>query len=278
MPAYLTHRAAGERVQEKLSAAVTHSKAFYLGCQGPDILFFRNYQPWRSSRDSLPLGIAMHGQKTKELLTHAFAFLKSYDKSDKDELASYIAGFLTHYTVDSSAHPFVYAKAAGNTNIHHLTESMWDSFISKEQWGIEPAAFDIFSDVMSGELAGGIEEWYLSAARDVYGIYLKEGAVAQAQAHLAKAKKALSNLRLPHKALIKILEWLSGLDLKTMIYPESRNESLFSHDEYKGMQRMIEKGVEEAERLILLLMEFINDGVDSLPSWLGGKNFAGETL
>ncbi len=278
MPAYLTHRAAGERVMGKLSTAVTHSEAFYLGCQGPDILFFRNYQPWRSSKDSLPLAIAMHANSTRELLTHAFCFLKKYDRKDKDEVASYMAGFLTHYTVDSSAHPFIYGKAGGDTNLHHATESMWDSYIAKEQWGIEPQKFDIFSDVMYGEVAGGISEWYSSAARQVYGLTLKEGAIAQAQAHLAKAKKALCNLRLPHKALIKLLEWLSGLDLRTMIYPAARDESLFSREEYKGMQGMIERGVEEAERIILLLMDYINSADIALPSWLGGKNFAGETL
>ena len=46
MPAYLTHRIAAQMVQEKLAPVkIEHDKAFYLGSQGPDILFFRNYQP-----------------------------------------------------------------------------------------------------------------------------------------------------------------------------------------------------------------------------------------
>lgn len=278
MPAYLTHRAAGERVLEKLGAAVTHNKAFYFGCQGPDILFFRNYQPWRNSKDSLPLGLAMHRESTRKLIEHIFGFLKTYDKSDRDEVASYLAGFLTHYTTDSAAHPFVYGKAAGDTNKHQATEAMWDSFIASEQWGIEPEEFDVFSDVMYGEVTVGVEQWYASAAKEIYGAVLKPGAVAQAQAHLARAKKALCNIRLPHKALMKLLQWISGLDLRNMMYPEARNDSLFTSDEYRGMQNMIDRGVEEAQNVILLLQEFINGGVPSLPSWLGGTNFAGEAV
>lgn len=278
MPAYLTHRAAGERVLEKLDSAITHSKAFYFGCQGPDILFFRNYQPWRNSKDSLPLGLAMHREKTRELIEHIFFFLKSYDKTDRDELTSYLAGFLTHYSIDSAAHPFVYGKAAGSTNVHHATEAMWDSFIAKEQWDIEPEAFDVFSDVMYGDVAQGMEKWYSSAAAQIYGAALRPGAVSQAQAHLAKAKKALSNIRLPHKALMKLLQWISGLDLRNMIYPEERDESMFTREEYKSMQNMIDRGVWEAQRLILIMLEYINGGMNALPSWLGGKNFAGETV
>jgi hypothetical protein len=279
MPAYLTHRAAGERVFENLKKAVIPKKeAFFLGCQGPDILFFRNYQPWKNSKDSLPLGLAMHGQKTKELLAHAMGFLRGYDKQDKDDVASYMAGFLTHYAIDKNAHPFVYGKAGHDSNIHHATESMWDSFTAKEQWGIEPQEFDVYSDVMSGGIADGVEDWYSAAAMDVYGSGLKPGAISQAQVHLAKARRALANIRLPHKALMKLIQVLSGYDLRAMLYPNERNDSLFSCEEYKRMQDMIAKGVEEAAGMIKFMMEYINGALADLPALLGEKNFAGETL
>jgi hypothetical protein len=37
MPAFLTHRAAGERVLDRIDTCELNKKAFYLGCQGPDI-------------------------------------------------------------------------------------------------------------------------------------------------------------------------------------------------------------------------------------------------
>lgn len=279
MPAYLTHRAAGERVFENLKkATIPIKEEFFLGCQGPDILFFRNYQPWRNSKDSLPLGLAMHGQRTRELLSHALGFLRGYDKQDKDDLSSYMAGFLTHYAIDKNAHPFVYRKAGSNSNIHHATESMWDSFTAKEQWGIEPQEFDVYSDVMSGDVADSVEGWYGAACRDVYGWELAGNALKQAQLHLAKARRALANIRLPHKALMRLIKIVSGYDLRAMLYPEQRDESLFTGEEYKSMQAMIDKGVEEAARMITFMMEYISGGALELPALLGEKNFAGEPL
>lgn len=279
MPAYLTHRAAGERVYEDLKKAVIPKKeAFFLGCQGPDILFFRNYQPWRNSKDSLPLGLAMHGQKTRELLAHALDFLRGYDREDKDELASYMAGFLTHYAIDKNAHPFVYGKAGADSNIHHATESMWDSFTAKEQWGIEPQEYDVYSEVMSVDIADSVENWYGAACKDVYGWELASNALKQAQLHLARARRALANIRLPHKALMRLIKIVSGYDLRAMLYPEQRDDSLFSGEEYKRMQAMIEKGVEEAAGMITFMMDFISGRTLELPVTLGEKNFAGETL
>jgi hypothetical protein len=279
MPAYLTHRAAGERVFENLKKAVIpKSEAYFLGCQGPDILFFRNYQPWKNSKDSLPLGLAMHGQKTRELFEHAMKFLRGYDKPDKDDLSSYMAGFLTHYAIHKNAHPFVYGKAGHDSNIHHATESMWDSFTAKEQWGIEPQQFDVYSDVMSGAIADSVEDWYGSACKDVYGWDLASNALKQAQLHLARARRALANIKLPHKALMRLIKVVSGYDLHAMLYPEQRDDSLFSGEEYKSMQSMIEKGVEEAAGMITFMMEYINGAVMELPALLGEKNFAGETL
>jgi hypothetical protein len=279
MPAYLTHRAAGERVFENVKKAVIpKEKAFFLGCQGPDILFFRNYQPWRNSKDSLPLGLAMHGQKTRELFEHALKFLQGYDKPDRDDLASYMAGFVTHYAVDKNAHPFVYGKAAGDSNIHHATESMWDSFTAKEQWGIEPQQFDVYGDVMSGGITDSVEDWYGAACKDVYGWELASNALKQAQLHLARARRALANIKLPHRALMRLIKIVSGYDLHAMLYPEQRDDSLFSREEYKSMQSMIAKGVEEAVGMISFMMEYINGDVFELPALFGEKNFAGETL
>jgi hypothetical protein len=278
MPAYLTHKAAGERVLENLKAAIPNSKAFYLGCQGPDLLFFRNYQPWRKSKDSLFLGSAMHKMKTRELLQHAFNYLKDYDKDDKDELISYMAGFLVHYATDKNAHPFVYGKVGSNTSLHNATEHMWDSFVAKEQWGIEADEYDPIPEVMYGEVGKGICGWYSAAARDVYGSKLKEKAIKQAQQHLAKAKQAFRNIRMPHRALIRVIKKFWGFDAMTMIYPKERNESLFSGEEYKGMQGMIQKGVEEALSMTAFMLEYISGKVSEIPLWFGERNFAGEIL
>lgn len=277
MPGFLTHRAAGEEVFERLkTGSIPEEKAFYLGCQGPDMLFFRNYQLWHVRRKTLRLGVTMHRDKTRELMTQIFEFLSSYNKKDKGELISYIAGFITHYSVDKNAHPFVYGKAGSNTNVHNATESMWDSYIAKERWGIEPQQFDIFSDVMYREVCDGICEWYSAAAKYVYDAVLNSKAVIQAQYHLAKAKELLSQIRLPGKMITELVYKITGFDLRSLLYPNERDESLFTGDEYKSMTGMLEKGIDEACEMTEFMLEYINGAELNIPDWFGDLNFAGE--
>lgn len=277
MPAFLTHRAAGERILDRLEkGAIKHEKAFYLGCQGPDILFFRNYHPWKAARESLMLGLAMHSEKIRALLKNALEFTRECAKKDKDELVSYIAGFIAHYAIDKNAHPFVYGKAGKDSGIHHATEFMWDSYSAKEQWDIEPQQFDIYSEVMYAQIGSGISEWYKSAAKQVYNKDMKIKVVKQAQKHFAKAKSALEKTSIPVKMLIKIVSGIMGFDLRSMMYPEKRDFSLFSAEEYKDMQLMISKGVDEACEMINFALDFIGGNVKKeLPKWFGDFDFAG---
>ncbi len=282
MPAFLTHRAAGERILDKLEkGAVKHEKAFYLGCQGPDMLFFRNYHPWKAARESLMLGVVMHSEKIRALFKNALGFARQYTKQDKDELVSYIAGFIAHYSIDKNAHAFVYGKAGKDSGIHHATEFMWDSYSAIEQWNIEPQKFDIYSEVMYGQIGNGISEWYKTAAKEVYGKDIKIKMTRQAQRHFAKAKRALekTSKSLSLRVLIKIVSTIMGFDVRSMMYPEQRDYLLFSQEEYKDMQRMISKGVDEAAEMITFALGFIGGSLKTeLPNWFGDMDFAGKPI
>ena len=278
MPAYLTHRAAGERVLEKLKKdAIGNVPAFYLGCQGPDILYFRNYVPWRSGQDSFWLGVAMHSEKTRELLRNALDFTRRYHDGGREELVSYIAGFIAHYAIDKNAHPFVYKETKNDSHVHHKLEFMWDSFTAKEQWGIEPEQYDIYSEVMYGQIGQGICDWYQAAAKDVYGKIISADVIREAQKHFAKAKRMLANIGFPGKLLIRMINAISGFDAGTMTYPEKRDFSLFSKKTYASMQDMITKGVDEACAMISFGLDYIKGvGSQELPAWFGDADFAGE--
>ncbi|MDX1359371.1 MAG: hypothetical protein R3232_11115 [Clostridia bacterium] len=73
MPAYLTHRIIGERVLKRLGKDTgLNNRAYFLGCQGPDILYYN----WLSPRCGLSLGLEMHSKRTGELLNHALDFIR----------------------------------------------------------------------------------------------------------------------------------------------------------------------------------------------------------
>ena len=279
MPAFLTHRVAAERVLEKMGGGVAHKKAFYLGCQGPDILYFRNFQPWRPARESFMLGIAMHTNNIRELMQSALEYTRQYTGRDKDELISYIAGFLTHYAIDKNAHPFVYDKAGTDTEIHHAIEFMWDSYTAKEQWDIEPQAFDIKTEVMYDEVCDGICAWYQAAAKDVYQKDLPPYAMRQAQKHLAVAKNMLANIGLAGRMLARVVSRIIGFDVATMMYPQQRDVSVFSGEEYKGMQGMLARGVDEACDMMNFALDYISSNAQiELPPLFGDKDFAGRLV
>ena len=276
MPAYLTHRAAGERVLDKLgSGVIPHKMAYFLGCQGPDILFFRNYQPWLSSKNSLSLAIAMHSDNIREEMANALEFAQKYDGSDKDEVISYIAGFITHYAIDKNAHPFVYGKAGKDTNAHHGIEFIWDSYSAKEQWDIDPQNFDAPSEIMYDDVGEGICAWYKNVANDVYQKVISLDVVREAQWHFAKAKKALANINLAGRVLIHLVSATTGFDARRMLYPERRDETWFTQKEYKQMQEMIAKGVAESCDMIQFALDFVGGQPKEMPEWFGDKDFAG---
>jgi len=280
MPAFLTHRAAGERVLRQLgNGAIANEGAFYLGCQGPDILFFRNYYPWKSAKDSLRLGIEMHHEKVRALFARGLEFVKSYQGRDADELISYFAGFITHYAIDKNAHPFVYGKAGKNNNIHHALEFMWDSYTAKEQWDIEPSGFDIKADVMYGAPGSGVCGWYKAIAKDVYDKNIRPKVVHQAQKHFARAKNALADIKWPGRMLMNLISYLTGLDVSTMLYPESRDHSLFTAEEYVHMRQMIDRGVSEAAKMIRFVLDEIESrSASALPEWFGDTDFSGNVV
>ncbi len=275
MPAYLTHRIAGEKVLDKLSGAVEDCNAFYLGCQGPDMLFFRDFQPWRAPRKSLRLGLRMHRERVREMFKAALDYARHYNDEDRGELIAYITGFITHYAVDKNTHPFVYRKAGKNIGAHNRIEFMWDSFAAKEQWDIEPQQFDIYSDIMSETVGEGICAWYKAVIKDVYGKNIRLRVIQKAQKHFAKIKARLADINLMWRILIRIIRGLCGFDVGAMTYPEQRSEEWFSFEEYLHMQDMLQKSVDEACDMIGVAMEYISGNEEALPGWFGDTDFSG---
>ena len=132
--------------------------------------------------------------------------------------------------------------------MHHAIEFMWDSYAAKEQWDIEPQAFDIKQEILYDAVGDGICCWYHTAAKDVYQKELCPRAVRQAQWHFAKAKTMLAQVGLTGRMLARVISRIVGFNVGTMFYPEQRDESVFSCTEYGRMQEMLQNGVDEGVR------------------------------
>jgi hypothetical protein len=79
---------------------------FIIGAQGPDPLFHYNFVPWKSSGDASKIASRIHKTKTKAFLTSLLTKAKSASK----EIKGFALGFLCHYALDTTAHPYIFHK------------------------------------------------------------------------------------------------------------------------------------------------------------------------
>ena len=273
MPAYMTHKAAGEKVLDKLgNEMVKNKKLFYLGCQGPDVL----YSNWHSLKSSLRLGLKMHKLRTRELMRHALDYLRQYNRGDKDALISYFAGMLTHYTVDKWTHPYIYGKAGGNVGMHNAMEFVWDIFTSKEVWDVDLREANVYQEIMTDTLDQGISNWYVSAANDIYGKKINDKSIRRAQVNFAKSKNRMFTH--PQRFRRFFIWATSGLKIKKMLFLEQHNDSIFSEEEFVQMQLLVQRGVNEACNLINFMLDYIREAVMDIPEKLFERNFSGNIV
>ncbi len=112
MPAIMTHDFFGKDVYaahaDLIGASQDERDAFLLGNQGPDPLFYLVLT--LRMRPFFNLGGVMHRAEPAKLLC---ALKESLEVLEPDEVPvgrAYAAGFLCHYTLDSSMHPLVYQQ------------------------------------------------------------------------------------------------------------------------------------------------------------------------
>ena len=106
MPAATTHIEFAKDVlrtlDEEQRRKITNLHMFWLGSQGPDMLFFSKASILPGSLHKY--GNLMHNAKVAKVMD----FFEHWSADDPD-LYSYYMGFLCHYALDSTAHPLINA-------------------------------------------------------------------------------------------------------------------------------------------------------------------------
>lgn len=121
MPDYFTHVIAADKIYERLNGDIKHkinSRTLYiLGAQGGDVFFAYNMKLSQNN-----LGRFLHQLDPVEL------FRKLYLGNP-----SYAAGFATHYALDCTVHPVIYAYEQGKRNpfAHQAFERDVGLYVSK---------------------------------------------------------------------------------------------------------------------------------------------------
>ena len=158
MPTTYTHDAFGRETYQQLPEEIKdrirpYKKLYLIGLHGPDIFFY--YKPYIFKGNELvDFGHAMHKEKARIFFEEG---IKTCRGTNSGALMAYLMGFVCHYILDSTCHPFVdeYEHASGLS--HTETETELDRFFmerdGKNPFAYHPAcaivADDASADVIS---------------------------------------------------------------------------------------------------------------------------------
>lgn len=140
MPSTYAHRRFGADVlallPEELRKTLEQYRELYdMGLHGPDLLFY--YKALQSNPVN-QLGNAMHDQKGEVFFTRARTVVEN--EPDKKAALAYALGFICHFALDSTCHPYVeqYVRKSGVS--HCEIETEFDNTLLRKD-GRDPAKF-----------------------------------------------------------------------------------------------------------------------------------------
>lgn len=115
MPGFTTHYLFGVDIYR--TQTNTHLKkiiqscpsAYTLGLQGPDIFFY--HLPFLLGDDSKKIGSIMHKSKVNDFFKNYLLAMGSLLDREREIALSYFAGFLCHYYLDTTTHPYIYSQS-----------------------------------------------------------------------------------------------------------------------------------------------------------------------
>lgn len=150
MPGFATHYLFGistfHHIKDKVIHNVLkrHYHAYSLGLQGPDLFFY--YLP--GFRKHPNPGSIAHNSRTGDFLRELIEGSQTFSKRGEREIAlSYTAGFLGHYTLDTTCHPYIYFKTHYRENTpeyfgrHVYLETDIDQKLLMEKKNLLPSGF-----------------------------------------------------------------------------------------------------------------------------------------
>lgn len=140
MPTTYTHYAFGQDVFHLLSDKTQRSLLPYMdmyniGLHGPDALFY--YRSYRKNKIN-QYGVKVHDEPCAAFLRRARKVYSS--QKDKGLARAYLAGFMTHFILDSTCHPYIRRRISDTGISHTEIETDLDMVIMKKN-GLSPASY-----------------------------------------------------------------------------------------------------------------------------------------
>ena len=160
MPSTYAHRRFGANVLDHLPAPLrekleAHRELYDIGLHGPDLLFYYHAE---KSTPVAALGNAMHDEPGRTFFDRARRVV--HEEADREAALAYALGFVCHFALDSTCHPYVEAYVRESGVGHCEIETEFDNALMRED-GLDPIKFFTASHIKpSRERAEVIAPFY----------------------------------------------------------------------------------------------------------------------
>lgn len=225
MPALMTHHLFGEESIDRLPEGIISTDderiAFLLANQGPDPFFFR-FRTLNSST-CMELGRVMHRAR----MSRAFGALRDgvthLQKHDVGVGRAWTLGLLSHYVLDRTAHPLVYAQQWGileadpsleesSSKVHAVIETDLDLLMLQlKRAGATtadyPPACELVTTERIDKVAGALTSFMASS---VYGMAVGANEYGGAVADMQLVYRLIEPAGSPRSELIAKIECLKS--------------------------------------------------------------------
>ena len=237
MPGFLTHYLAGQKLKVCLNEGTQkiineNEEIFSLGCQGPDIFFY--YFPGLMYKHTRGIGTAMHNSNLGMFILD---IANQCREGKGTAIFAYTCGFVMHYALDSSAHPYIYARTTTkgaseikNAADHRLFETAIDITMLERLLGKKP------NDLVQANLIKAPKASLLAAARaassaiaTVYGRAISLSQTYSAMKFMLLFTKFLQTKKGRRK---KILRFLEKITIREPLF------SCMMHDQHTSLDVM----------------------------------------
>jgi hypothetical protein len=245
MPDLWTHYFFSKDVQKDNQLDIAWDALYSLGAQGPDFLFYLDFQPWKK-KSAFRFGNLVHQEKPKELMSYV---LKRLEEAD-DVLKDYLLGFVGHYALDSTAHPFVFYYAKDSIQ-HKLLEASIDALLFEERRARPLRGEDSLAIIDVGKrLPEEVVEFYRDMARDIYQEVLPEHVIQSAYKDFREFLILTRAKGFVRQSFQNLVEKLSSAPVYHYIYPERVDPKILNRSMYADFMQAYDKGREKFTRLL----------------------------
>lgn len=291
MPAAMTHYLLAKSLLPSLSAyggrETGEKEAFYWGAQGPDFLFCHRILPWMQGTNIRDYGERLHNSLPGEIVECMAAYVC---ETKSLEALFYVLGFLTHYALDRTAHPYINAlseRLKGEmpprytlSMLHNQVESELDLLMFKRMEGKGQKEFRLELTVPENKkIQHKIASMYQKLCKEILQEETTNKVLLQATEDCIATFRFLTDTTGYKKKLLRCLEWaaragnpftchMRGHRRKDSVDYANESNSSWAFPEQKERQSnenfydLYRRAEEDAKNMFSIFLATLRDGID----------------